>query len=204
MSNAADSQTPDSAGQPEPVIKVNDRRRVSEDGELREGAPPPAAEAPEVVKLRQDLEAARKRVDELARAYQAGERDREEFKQRLNRERDRMIDVEKGNVAQTLLEAIDELDLCLKSADDSPLAKGVRLIRESLLKKAESTGIERVELVGRPFDPNLAEATDMEITPNEADDGLVVEVIKACYQLKGRVVRAGTVKVAKYVKPASA
>lgn len=198
MSNTADSQAPGDAG--EHKIKV---KMVTPEVPEEAAAAAPVVDA-EVEQLRKDLEAARKRVDELARAYQAGERDREEFKQRINRERDRMIDVEKGNVAVVLLEAIDELDRCLENADESPLAMGVKLIRESLLKKAESTGIERIELVGRPFDPNLAEATDMEVTPVETEDGMVVAVIKACYQLRGRVVRPGMVKVAKYVKPASA
>jgi molecular chaperone GrpE len=167
-------------------------------------APPPDPRALELTRLNHDLETARRRVNELAQAIQAGERDREAFKVRVQREREQLLDVEKGNVALTLLEAIDELDLCLSSADDSPLARGVRLIRDGLVKKAEATGIERVELVGRPYDPNLAEATDMEVTGTEADDGKVLAQVRSCYQLKGRVIRPGRVKVAKYVTPAQA
>lgn len=158
----------------------------------------------EVSELKSQLEAARKRVNDLAHALQAGERDREEFKQRQARERERMIDVEKGNIATTLLEAVDQLDLCLMAADDSPLAKGVKLIRDSILKQAEGIGIERVELMGRQFDPNLAEATDMELCATEAEDGKITAVTRAAYQLKGRVIRPGAVKVARYVKPAQA
>lgn len=171
-------------------------------GAESEVQPPPVD--PEIQRLSQELATAHKRVNELAYALQAGERDREEFKQRLSRERERMIDVEKGKVAGTLLEAVDQLDLCLQSTDDSPLAKGVRLIRDSVLKQAEAIGIERVELVGKRFDPNLAEATDMDITAEEDDDGKVVQVLKACYQLNGRVIRPGMVKVSKYVKAATA
>ncbi len=165
---------------------------------------PPPTDHPQVQQLTEQLQAAHKRVNELAHALQAGERDRAEFKERLNRERERMLDVEKGKVAVTLLEAVDQLDRCLQAADDSPLARGVKMIRESILKQAEGTGVERVELTGRPFDPNLAEASDMEITPVAEDDGKVVLVLKACYQLNGRVIRPGVVKVARYVKPASA
>ncbi len=172
--------------------------------EMQEPESPLPMMDPQVQRLTEELEVARRRVNDLAHALQAGERDREEFKQRQTRERERMIDVEKGNVARVLLEAVDQLDLCLQSAADSPLARGVKLIRESVLKQAETTGIERVELVGTNFDPNLAEATDMEITPDPDDDGTVVQVLKACYQLKGRVIRPGVVKVAKYVKPANA
>jgi molecular chaperone GrpE (heat shock protein) len=44
----------------------------------------------------------------------------------------------------------------------------------------------------------------MEMTPLEAEDGLVLAVSKAAWKLKGRVLRAGLVKVAKYLKPAQA
>lgn len=158
----------------------------------------------ELSRLAAELEAAHKRINELAYALKAGERDREEFKQRQNRERERMIDVEKGNVALTLLEAVDELDMSLSAADDSPLARGVRLIREGMLRRAEATGIERVDLTGAAFDPNSAEATDMEITGVEADDGKIVAVLKPCYRLGTRIIRPAQVKVARYVKPARA
>lgn len=158
----------------------------------------------ELLRLTEELDAAHARINELAHAVQAGERDRAEFKQRLQREREQLLEVEKGKVAGTLLDAVDQLDLCLQAADDSPLARGVRLIRENLLKQAEGMGIERVELAGQPFDPNLAEASDMELTPDPAEDGRVTAVFKACYRLRGRVIRAGVVKVARYVKPAEA
>jgi molecular chaperone GrpE len=117
-----------------------------------------------------------------------------------------MLDVEKGNVAVTLLEAIDELDLCLLAStdDQSPLAKGVRLIRESLVTKLLSTGIERLNVVGAPFDPNVAEAADMEVTSDKEQDQRVVAEVRAGYRLKGRLIRPAMVKVAKFVQPASA
>jgi len=65
-------------------------------------------------------------------------------------------------------------------------------------------GVERVEVLGRPFDPNVAEAVDMEITPNADEDQHVVAEIRAAYKLKDRVIREGRVKVAKYVPPANA
>lgn len=168
-------------------------------------APQPAVD-PERQRLEAELESSRRRVDQLARAYQELNKDREEFKQRLTRERERMLDVERGNVATTLLEAIDELDrsLSMSAQDTSPLAQGVRLIRDGLLKKVQGMGIERVQVVGQPYDPNTAEATDMEITTTPEDDQKVVEEIRAGYKLKERIIRPARVKVAKYVAPAQA
>jgi molecular chaperone GrpE len=157
-------------------------------------------------RLEAELEASRRRVDQLARAYQEVNKDREEFKQRLTRERERMLDVERGNVAITLLEAIDDLDLSLSASaqDTSPLAQGVRLIRDGLLKKVQGLGIERVQVVGQPYDPNTAEATDMEITATPEEDQKVVAEIRAGYKLKERIIRPARVKVARYVAPAQA
>ncbi|WNG25910.1 nucleotide exchange factor GrpE [Cystobacter fuscus] len=167
---------------------------------------PPEGSA-EVERLQAELASTRRRVDQLARAYQELEKDREEFKQRLSRERERMLDVERGKVATMLLEAVDELDLCLSMGGaeaSSGLAKGVKMIRDGLLGKLQQAGVERLQLVGQPYDPNTAEATDMEITPNPEEDQRVVAEARAGYRMKDRVIRPARVKVAKYVAPAKA
>lgn len=203
------------------TVKVNDRRRFDEQGNPRgvdddapmppppepaAAAEPASARPDETAALRAEHEALRLKFDELARAYQALNRDREEFKQRLQRERERMLDVERGNVATALLETLDELDLSLQAAegDESPLAKGVRLIRDGVLAKLKAAGVERIELEGQPYDPNVAEAADMEIVTNPADDQKVTAVMRAGYKLRDRVIRPARVKVAKYVQPAQA
>jgi molecular chaperone GrpE len=205
----------------EQAVKINDRRRFDPAGELRpevageEAAAPPAdaqkteelarAQA-EAGALRTELEAARKRVDELARGLQSLMKDREEFKQRLTRERENMLEVERGEAAIAVLESIDELDRCLSAsaADNSPLAQGVRLIRDGLLSKMQGKGIERIEVLGKIFDPNLAEAADMELTDSPDEDQKILAEVQAGYRMKGRIVRPARVKVAKYVKPAQA
>ncbi|WP_224242687.1 nucleotide exchange factor GrpE [Hyalangium gracile] len=208
-------------GNPRTEDKSQDQSRTAESVASQQGQPPegttaeesaPRQEAPpgqdaERQRLEAELDAARRRVDELARAYQAVNKDREEFKQRLTRERERMMDVERGNVAVSLLEAIDELDRCLSMSGQeasSPLGQGVKMIRDGLLSKVQSLGIERLQVVGQPFDPNTAEAADMEITPQPEDDQKVVAEVRAGYRMKDRVIRPARVKVAKYVAPAQA
>ena len=154
--------------------------------------------------VRSELEAARRRVDELARGLQEVMRDRDEFKQRIERERQRMLDVEKGQVAQALIEAIDELDLSLAADDGSPFAQGVRLIRDKLLQRLVASGIERLQLVGRPFDPNVAEAVDLELVSSPDQAEKVLEEHRPAYALRGKVVRPGRVKVGRYLEPAKA
>ena len=68
----------------------------------------------------------------------------------------------------------------------------------------QGTGIERLEVVGKPFDPNTAEATDMEITASPEDDHRVVSELRAGYRLNDRIIRPARVRVARYVPPAQA
>jgi molecular chaperone GrpE len=194
--------TQEQAAAPEPVVSQE------ETSARQQSAPPPQAEGdPERQRLEAELDATRRRVDELARAYQAVNKDREDFKQRLTRERERMIDVERGNVAMALLEAIDELDRCLSMSGQeasSSLGQGVKMIRDGLLTKVQGLGIERLQVVGQPFDPNTAEAADMEITTQPEEDQKVVAEVRAGYRLKERIIRPARVKVAKYIPPAQA
>jgi molecular chaperone GrpE len=205
------------------TVRVSDKHRFHPDGTPRQAEDNPETEGEagpstvdraaepaesgqpaEVAQLRADLEAARRRVDELARGIQEVMRDRDEFKQRLTRERERLLDLEKGQVALALIEAVDELDLSLQADDGSPLAAGVRLIREKLLQRLQGWGIERLSLVGRPYDPNLAEAVDMELVPTPEQAGRVLAELRPAYTLKGRVIRPGRVKVGRYLEPAKA
>ncbi|KFE69475.1 nucleotide exchange factor GrpE [Hyalangium minutum] len=200
-----ESGTQDQNGAEQAAAQQPAEGSASEQAEAQQESRP--AQDAERQRLEAELESTRRRVDELARAYQAVNKDREEFKQRLTRERERMMDVERGNVAVTLLEAIDELDRCVSMSGqeaNSPLGQGVKMIRDGLLSKVQGMGIERIQVVGQPFDPNTAEAADMEITPHPDEDQKVVAEIRAGYRFKDRIIRPARVKVAKYVPPAQA
>lgn len=190
-------------------MKVNDRRRFDQQGNPKEEEMPPAEEsAPtqtELSAVKAELEAARRRVNDLAWALQSEKTEREEFKARLTRERERLIDLEKANAAATLMDAVDEMDRMLKVAKaEDPMAQGVRMIRENIMSRLMQTGLERMAVVGARFDPNAHEAADMEVTPNPDDDQKVTEEVRAGYRLKDRVVRPARVKVARYIPPANA
>ena len=211
----------------EPTVRVNDRRRFDAEGNPRQAEasaptppqapaaampPEPPAEAAasaelevENQRLSEELEATRKRLNELAWAVKNGDREREEFKQRLQRERDQLMDLERARAATALLEAVDELELCLRAAPaDNPLTQGVKLIRDGIVSRLIQAGMERLDVVGRPFDPNEHEAADMEITGHSEDDQKITAEVRAGYRFKGRLVRPARVKVARYVQPANA
>jgi len=181
-------------GEEEP-LKIVDKRRFAPDGTPRSPEEPKAASvaAPDPGR----------RVDELTRAYQALEKDRDDFKKRLQRERDQLLEAERGEVALGLIETLDGLDLALASADGSPFAEGVRLVRKALLDRMQRYGVERVALTGSLFDPNVAEAVDVVPTADAAQDNVVMAEVQGAWRLRDRLVRPGRVRVARFTEPAS-
>ena len=75
------------------------------------------------------------------------------------------------------------------------------------LKDSEGKGSHRDDrkaIRRNDFNPSFAEASDMEVTAYPDEEGRVLSVSRPAYQLKGRVIRPGLVKVARYVKPGKA
>ncbi|MCL2259686.1 MAG: nucleotide exchange factor GrpE, partial [Cystobacterineae bacterium] len=171
---------------------------------MAETTPHPTETSSEVERLQGELKAALARIDMLARAYQEVEQDKEDFKRRLQRERERMLELEKGKIALLLIEAVDELELCLKNADDSPLSVGVGMIRENILKKLKENSVVTLELAGTVFDPNTAEAIDLQLVDNPEDNMKILEVLCPGYAYKEQTIRPARVRVGRYAPPVQA
>jgi len=175
-------------------------------------APEPQPVSPEVAaltaeldKTRRELERTSGRLDEITRAYSSSVTEQREFRSRLEREKERVLAAERGKIAIALLEIGDELDRALAAGGaEGPLGVGVRLIHEGLLRRLQTMGIERLSLLGRPFDPNLAEAVDLVPVSDPAQDDMVVEEALPGYKLGEKLLRPGRVRVARYSAPAAA
>ena len=191
----------------ESQVKVNDRRRFTPEGEAREDAPPePAANAPPPAPEPDPRDAAiaqqQSRIEELMRAYAATVDEGKAARARMEREKTRVLEAERAQVAQVLLEAVDELERALGAAGDAtgPLVDGVRLTLASLSKKVAELGAERIPVVGQPFDPRLAEAVDLVPVGDPSQDDVVVQEVRAGYRIGERVLRPARVRVGRLAR----
>ena len=191
----------------ESQVKVNDRRRFTPEGEVREDAPPEqAANAPSPAPEPDPRDAAiaqqQSRIDELMRAYAATVDEGKAARARMEREKTRVLEAERAQVAQVLLEAVDELERALGAAGDAtgPLVDGVRLTLASLSKKVAELGAERIPVVGQRFDPRLAEAVDLVQVGDPSQDDVVVQEVRAGYRIGERVLRPARVRVGRLAR----
>jgi molecular chaperone GrpE len=99
-----------------------------------------------------------------------------------------------------LLPVLDSLEKAVEvaaAADGAEsIAEGVELSLKLFLSVLEKQGIERVDPLGEPFDPQRHEAMAMVPSPT-AEPNSVVDVLQRGYVLNGRLVRAAKVAVAR-------
>ena len=80
--------------------------------------------------------------------------------------------------------------------DAAVLKKGIELICGQIEEGLKGYGLEVIDALGKPFDPNLHEAM-MEVESGEHDPGTVVEEMDRGYLFGGKVVRPARVVVSK-------
>jgi molecular chaperone GrpE len=188
----------------EAQVKVNDRRRFTPEGDPLEPAEPAqggpeggGAEDPRVAE-----QAAR--IDELTRAYAALVEDNKAFRQRLEREKARVLEAERSALAQALLEAADDLERALAAVSGAEaagsLAEGVRLSLGTLHQRIARLGAERIPVLGLPFDPHVAEAIDTVTVGDAEQDGRVVQEIAPGWRIGERVLRPARVRVGRVAR----
>ena len=162
-----------------------------------------------------DVEDERTRVtaerDEYLDALQRLQAEFENFRKRTLRQQTDLLSRASEAVVERLFPVLDALDLALAHVgDDEATAAHLRgalgqinsLLRETLAQE----GLERIDAAEVPFDPTIHDAVahiprdepdDVDAAAElPADDGpQVVEVMRAGYRLKGRVLRPAMVKV---------
>jgi molecular chaperone GrpE len=98
-----------------------------------------------------------------------------------------------------LIPVLDNFTRALEAAEQSQdfeaLKSGVSLIHRQLTEVLTRAGLQRIEALGQPFDPNQHEAI-MQVEPGEGQEpNQVIEELRAGYKLSDRVVRPSLVKV---------
>ncbi|HEX6382558.1 MAG TPA: nucleotide exchange factor GrpE [Acidimicrobiia bacterium] len=112
--------------------------------------------------------------------------------------RDQTVHLERANASlvEQILPVLDSFELALGSGgtDVERLRKGVELVYGELLGALEKAGLERIEALGKPFDPEEHEAV-MHVEDDGGEPG-VRDVVRSGYRFKGRVIRPAMVTVA--------
>ena len=102
-----------------------------------------------------------------------------------------------SNLVEKLLPVLDNFDRALAGAPaDDPMAKGVEMTRDEMLKILQKEGLELIPSDGVKFDYNIHQAVLSEESDTVESD-YIIETLQKGYKLNDRVIRPAMVKVAK-------
>jgi molecular chaperone GrpE len=101
------------------------------------------------------------------------------------------IDRSTGKIAEALLPVLDACEAAFSHG-----VEGVEPIWSALIGALQKQGLEALDLQGKVFDPECAEAVMHEPADGDSNgETVVVDVLRTGYRWKGRVLRAAMVKV---------
>lgn len=157
----------------------------------------PSADS-EIGKLAKDLE-------DLRQTLLRRQADFDNYRKRVEKERSEDSRRSTARVIEGLIPVVDSFDQALASHNEPEYAnyrKGFELIHKQLIDNIAKLGAERVEPLGKMFDPHLHQAMDRTET-TEHEDGTILQVFQPGYAFHGRVLRPAMVRVAVHPTAAS-
>ena len=126
--------------------------------------------------------------------------DAENFKKRLQREKEEQTRYANESFMRELLTVIDNLERALEhsraESDQDGLVEGLSMTLKGFLDTLNRFGCTQVEAVGKPFDPNFHEAVSQEESADHEPNTVLNELQKG-YMLKERLLRPAMVLVSK-------
>jgi molecular chaperone GrpE len=146
----------------------------------------------EVKKYKDELEKVSKQAEDYKNKYLRALADYQNFENRVGKEKEALRQGASRDFLLKLLPVIDDL----MKAEVFVKDPGLKLVRDKFSQILKEESLEEIEVLGKEFDPHLAEA--IEVVKGEKDN-IIAEVLRKGYTLNGKVLRVAQVKVAKKI-----
>ena len=123
----------------------------------------------------------------------------ENFRKRSEKEKSTMFDMGAKSVVEKLLPIIDNFERGFAGISEEqmsdPFVSGMDMVYKQMQKALADMGVEPIEAVGKPFDPNLHNAV-MHVEDENLGENTVAQEFQKGYLYHGTVVRHSMVQVA--------
>jgi molecular chaperone GrpE len=187
------------AGQPEPEAEAEgEDQAVTERAD--EPEPEPEAEPEEELAIAAELANARAEAESYLDDLRRLQADFENYRKRTLREQTARTASASQALVARLLPVLDNFELAVSAAEQSRdfdrMLKGVEMVLGALREVLEGEGLVKIEAEGKPFDPERHEAV-IAVEQDGSEPGMVIDIVRAGYELGGKVLRPAMVKVAK-------
>ena len=202
----ADPEPPDDEGHSPDGEPARAEPPATEEGMAP--APPAAVEIPAGNPIEQRARLAEVRLAEVMADYRTLKGENEDFRERQSRNMERRFEQRREKLLLKFIDVVDNLDRALEAAQTSyagqPLLEGMLLVRTQLLQTLQDEGLDRIPVLGLPFDPAVSESVGTAPVKEAEQHHVVVKELLRGYRLNGRVARPSRVLIGNYEAAASA
>ena len=147
--------------------------------------------------LKAKLDAAEKNVAQLKDQLLRVAAEYDNYRKRTSREADQKFNDGVSYAVGQIIPILDTLEMAANApCADENYKKGVTMTLEKAGKAFQTLRVEEMEVLGKPFDPNLMNAVQQVPAQEGQESGTVVTVYQKGYKLGDKIVRHATVVVA--------
>lgn len=124
----------------------------------------------------------------------------ENYRKRVQREREDLIKYAGESFILELLHIVDNFERAFQAADKTQdfkvLHQGVEMILKEVENFLKEKGVKKMVTVGSQFDPHKHEAIE-NVVSSDRPENIIVEELQPGYELNGKVIRPARVKISK-------
>jgi molecular chaperone GrpE len=129
-------------------------------------------------------------------------------RERIQNEYNRRFLQAKADTVKKFIDVLENFERALAAAKSKPafdsLLEGVQLIRNQFLVTLAELGVSEIELEGKIFNPEIAEAVGTVDVVDPEKDQQIMEVVSKGYVLDQTLVRPARVRVGRHLAATSA
>ena len=152
----------------------------------------------EMLKLEEEINALTDQNKGLEEKIKLTQAELINYRKRKDEEVEGLLKYANQSLITDLLPIIDNFERAINHSEVSEEVKkysvGIKMIYNNLNDILKQYGVEEINRVGEPFNPNLEQALLVDNDPSKEDD-IVLEVLLKGYKLKDRVIRPASVKI---------
>lgn len=183
-------------GMPQENVPEQEAAAAAQEAPDAQQAPEAQEAAPDAAEWQQKLGEAEQKIEEYLSLAQRVQADFDNFRRRNSAVRAEAYEDGKRDTVKELLPVLDNIERALASAgeEESALKTGVEMVHRGLMETLKRMGVEAIDRLGEPFDPELENAV-LQGGEDEGEPGTVCAVLQKGYRLGNRVLRHAMVKV---------
>lgn len=149
-----------------------------------------------IAKLNDDLNEQKKKADEYFEGLKRNMADFDNFKKRMQKEKESLYTTITSDVVLDLLPVLDNFEKAIGAeSKDEEFKNGILMIYDQLKDVLKKVGVEEINTLNEVFDPNLHEAV-MHVEDENYSEKQIIEEFRKGYKIGDKIIRHSMVKVA--------